>query len=56
MLSIKNLYLQREAEYMELARRYERCPEDQQKAAGAAEAREQAAYYHDMAERESAEE
>lgn len=49
-------YRQREAEWLDLARYYGRVPEDAQKASGAKEAREQAAYYRAQAEAAEAEE
>ena len=42
----------KEKEAIDLAERYERCPEDQQKAAGAREAREAAEFYRKLAEKE----
>ena len=50
------LYRQKMEEALELARRYERCPEDKQKAAGAKEAREEAEFYRNLMEEAIAEE
>lgn len=53
-MKMSEYYRQREAEEMALAARYERCPEDAQKAAGAKEARRQAEWYRAQAEAEEA--
>ena len=44
------MFREKAEEQLALARRYERCPEDQQKAAGAVEARKAAAFYLKQAE------
>ena len=50
---MREYYLSRAKEWLDLAKQYERCPEDQQKAAGAKEARENAEYYIRLAEQEA---
>lgn len=45
---------QKEAEALALAKYYERVPEDKQKAAGARQARADAAFYRKLAEEEEA--
>lgn len=55
-MKMSEYYRGRMEEELELARRYERCPEDQQKAAGAKDARRAAEYYRNLMEQELAEE
>ncbi len=50
-MTLAEFYRQQEAEEIALAEKYERVPEDQQKAAGAREARRVAEYYRKLAER-----
>ena len=54
-MSMAEFFRMKEKEAVELAKRYERCPEDQQKAAGAKEAREAAEFYRKLAEKEEGE-
>lgn len=49
-MTLAEFYRQQEAEEIALAEKYERVPEDQQKAAGAREARRVAEYYRRLAE------
>ena len=50
-MSLAEYYRQQEAEEIALAEKYERVPEDLQKAAGAREARRAAEYYRKLAEK-----
>jgi len=50
-MSMKEYWIRKEAEELALARYYERVPEDQQKAAGAREARKAAEFAQRMAEK-----
>lgn len=51
-MSIAEYYRLKEQEMIQLAQRYERCPEDEQKAEGARQARKDAAFFRRMAEKE----
>ena len=55
-MEMSTYYKQQMEEALELARKYERCPEDEQKAAGAADARRTAEYYRNLMEEAIAEE
>jgi hypothetical protein len=49
-MSMAEYFRMKEAEAIAEAKRYERCPEDLQKAAGAREARRMAAFFRQQAE------
>ena len=51
-LELAEFFRRKEKEAIELARYYERVPEDQQKAAGARDARKAAEFYKKLAEKE----
>ena len=52
--TMAEFWRQKEAEALALAKYYERVPEDKQKAAGARQARADAAFYRKLAEEEEA--
>lgn len=52
-MNMAEFFKAKEQECIELAKRYERCPEDRQKAEGARQARKEADFYHKMAEQEA---
>ena len=54
-MTLAEFYRKQEAEQIALAKRYERCPEDKQKAAGARDARKAAEFYRKLAEEEERE-